>query len=1422
MEGAAKQYPTDKEVFSMNRTIILGFLIFISIVISTLILLSSILPTAEADKEPIWSESTDDLIHSVAMSGDGEYMVSGGREGILALYRQDSSTHLWEWDAGTRIMVVAMSDDGWHIVAATNDSRTVYFNRSSSTPVWTYTGSDMVMSLDISWNGSFIVAGGRDKNITLFRNDSPVPRWQYTTTQWVDSVALSENGSRIVAGSRDKNVYYFSSESSDPLWSYTTGGTVKSVGITDDGTHSVAASSDNYLYYFSEDNSSAMDPIWKKRSIDIDDTAISGNGEYITSFKYSDRINVFDRNGTFINGWDVDTSTGDVAFSHDGDKLAVQSGSDYLFLIDKDCENPLWEYFFPANVGGIAISADGLWIIAGGDNNRVALFGNDDPIAEIRTMNPNPALLYENILFRGDSEDDDSNLTHVWISDIDGELYNGTDDEFTNSSLSLGTHSISYLVRDSFGVWSDLVTSELIVHRKPVAFITNITPTHPNLGEEVLFNGSGDDDGVVNRYSWFSSIDDDLFYGPSPSFTTSDLSVGLHTITLRVKDDQGSWSDPIHMELKVNSPPTCWIVSQSLQYAVSGDTLYFNGSSSDPGGSVEEYEWTMTGPDQVERYRCDTPHMVFDPQTVPDLESWFLPGNFTISYRVCDDNGLWSDAKIASLIVHERPTVEIDVIDGTVFPVNTVLQIPGIATDEEPIEPSNHRWIIRSNTTQYEWFRFGSTLFKALDPGEYTIEYWVVDVHGASSETDTSWIAVRTPPTIDAVELSLIHSDGQIMLVLYADASGEGDIMLYSWSSSRDGELGNTTTSDHSVSNLSLGDHTITVLVRDSNGLWSEEATETIVVHSKPIAVISYIDPSPSHETQSVDLQAGYIDDGYIVRYRWHSSLDGYFYNGSNDLVSHASLTAGNHTITLTVQDNHGVWSEPVNTWLIVEEWVIGYDGPIVVILSPRQLDIVSGVVNVTGYSRDDLSTIIRIDISFDDRTWVHVHGFSYDQVNDRYDYWYLWDTSEIEDDDVNNGMVRITVRAQNERGSDRVFRVSVFPEGLGGGEEGDDGFSFDHVRWDMGIAAGIMVVILIFIGYLTFIFDWNTFYRKYPWVRPISSTVDWLFKHPITSLKFLVVFALLIGAIGSMNYSWLFLLCIIIVGSGVFFMFTHFIARDSRKIRSQFPPIKASHGRPRSMTIPVARSTESPPSSPLDTPAFAASPPPPHHSVSDQSVSPIPEVPEDRSFSFYKYSDREPSEIDEDLVHLLSQAQHYGLLAGWDINRFKQHTEEQMNEVSDEPRDYSWLEHAITCSYEDGFLVDWRFASDHVLSWVNTFLKKHGLSFLPAEPDARDEMLDPETGLRKISLIFTAPDTPSVGAKDPKIPETKEPRFPHIVTFKTPADIIRFVNRMIRPYQLVFLEREEGGDSYEFALFSVRRADEMLRDDRFTFHTVA
>ena len=86
----------------------------------------------------------------------------------------------------------------------------------------------------------------------------------------------------------------------------------------------------------------------------------------------------------------------------------------------------------------------------------------------------------------------------------------------------------------------------------PIAYIDSIDPNPAQQGETVTFNGHGTDpDGEIMLYKWESNIDGLL--NNLESFSRSDLSVGTHTISLKVFDTGANPSEVVSESLTVNA-----------------------------------------------------------------------------------------------------------------------------------------------------------------------------------------------------------------------------------------------------------------------------------------------------------------------------------------------------------------------------------------------------------------------------------------------------------------------------------------------------------------------------------------------------------------------------------------------------------------------------------------------------------------------------------------------------------------------------------------------------------------------------------------------------------------------------------------------------------------------------------------------------
>ena len=205
---------------------------------------------------------------------------------------------------------------------------------------------------------------------------------------------------------------------------------------------------------------------------------------------------------------------------------------------------------------------DGLWSVWDEAGLRIIAPGNKAPVAYIDDLVPNPAVIGSTIYFNGSGTDEDGTVVaYNWT--ING--WHASDAaNFSLANLTIDTYTVVLSVQDDQGVWSATTTATLEVtpppNEVPTAEIDSIAPQVVTEGENVAFNGTGDDeDGTVEAYEWASDLDDII--STARNFSTATLNVGNHTITFRVQDDDGDWSEGVQSWVLVkpeevdNDPP---------------------------------------------------------------------------------------------------------------------------------------------------------------------------------------------------------------------------------------------------------------------------------------------------------------------------------------------------------------------------------------------------------------------------------------------------------------------------------------------------------------------------------------------------------------------------------------------------------------------------------------------------------------------------------------------------------------------------------------------------------------------------------------------------------------------------------------------------------------------------------------------------
>ena len=153
-----------------------------------------------------------------------------------------------------------------------------------------------------------------------------------------------------------------------------------------------------------------------------------------------------------------------------------------------------------------------------------------------------------------DDKDNPSDLHVRWDFDNDG-IY---DTEFSNVKTAThkyskgGLKTIKLEIKDSENFANHLIKS-FYVNIPPNATIINISQSIALKGQEISFRGAGTDEGKVLKYLWKSSIDGEIHNSTEANFSTSNLSKGKHTITLKIQDNNGSWSKEVSENITIKS-----------------------------------------------------------------------------------------------------------------------------------------------------------------------------------------------------------------------------------------------------------------------------------------------------------------------------------------------------------------------------------------------------------------------------------------------------------------------------------------------------------------------------------------------------------------------------------------------------------------------------------------------------------------------------------------------------------------------------------------------------------------------------------------------------------------------------------------------------------------------------------------------------
>ncbi|UCE37962.1 MAG: hypothetical protein JSW00_01620 [Thermoplasmata archaeon] len=333
-----------------------------------------------------------------------------------------------------------------------------------------------------------------------------------------------------------------------------------------------------------------------------------------------------------------------------------------------------------------------------------------------------------------------------------------------------------------------------------------------------------------------------------------------------------------------------------------GDVLEFDGSLSTGEGALQYF---FDFGDGTNSDWVSTPIV---------YHAYSSPGIFNASLKVRDETmleSLESKATITVLPGNQKPIAIIDSISPNPATYGSPVHFVGHGTDDGNIAGYDWRsdrdgWL--SNQPDFN--------LSALSWGEHIISFCVRDDEGVWSDYNFTYLRINQIPEADINYITPKTANLGDTITFSGEGSDDRDITAYNWRSSINGFI--SSSASFSTSSLSAGSHIIYFKVRDDDGVWSEEESDTLDINQIPQAHIESISPNPALAGEFVTFTGYGTDDGDILGYRWESDKDGEL--SSRSYFSTASLSIGEHTITFYVRDDKGEWSEGVEDELTVNE----------------------------------------------------------------------------------------------------------------------------------------------------------------------------------------------------------------------------------------------------------------------------------------------------------------------------------------------------------------------------------------------------------------------------------------------------------------------------------------------------------------------
>ena len=481
------------------------------------------------------------------------------------------------------------------------------------------------------------------------------------------------------------------------------------------------------------------------------------------------------------------------------------------------------------------------------------------------------------------------------------DAFASTSGYFEHSYQKAGTYTISVRVVDAMGLSSSF-SKNIVVKENQAPLLTDFNinynssaPAPQNVGIE-LWPYASDSDGSITAYEYSISGIDELIVTEEGYIERFFPSAGSYTVSARVQDNKGLWSEPIIKTFTLN---------QNQEPSFMGLNLYYNELESAPLlVRIAPHETVIDLDGYIVKYIYDLGNGDVVETTNGSIEyTYQIAGNYTISITAIDNLGGKGDtSRSIDVIQNIPPVIEEIYIGNLAMPAPVELHFYGSFGDYDG-GISNTYWSLSNGDT------FNDTTWKKIvtEPGEYTVTLTVTDNKGAVATKSKAFrVLENIAPVINAVTVTGNQNIAPTNVGFSVDYVDEHGIDSIAWTF----DDGTTQLGDAVVKHFEEGGNfNVSVRVVDSGGLSSSLTQNFDVVKNQSPTISNFNifhDPN-SAEPMKIGIEAWPFAadvDGYIKGYNYiygDGQESGFTTEG---YVEHTYSNNGNYTVVVEVFDN--------------------------------------------------------------------------------------------------------------------------------------------------------------------------------------------------------------------------------------------------------------------------------------------------------------------------------------------------------------------------------------------------------------------------------------------------------------------------------------------------------------------------------------